>query len=159
MGNFKRLFLVLLLIAISSWILFNPYIYYSNSEFISNFSIFVNDFFKNIGWNYRFSNDDVLHLLRFLEYFVFGIFSAFLCKIYFKKIWSSIINPLFLGLLIAVAEIYFRNFGVHKLEVRDILVSFFEFCAGLLVTLCFYAPKSKKIFSSKYKKSKYTGRN
>ena len=159
MENFKKLLLIPVLIAVVAWILFNPYIYHSGSDFIANFSIFINDFCKNVNLNYRFSNDDILNLMRFFEYFIFGIVSALSFKAYFNKIWPNIVNPLFLGLVTAVLEIYFRNFGMYKLEVSDILISFLEFCAGLLIILCFCTRKSKRIFSSKYKKSKYAGRN
>ena len=159
MQNFKKLILTVILIAIIGWILFNPYIYHLNSEFISSFSVFVNNFFESVGLNYRFSSGDILNSLRFLEYFIFGVFSAILCKIYLKNVWLNIMNPLFLGLITATLEIYFRNFGVYKLEVSDILISFLEFCAGLLIIICFRVSKPKKIFSSKYKKSKYAGRN
>ncbi|MBR2579392.1 MAG: hypothetical protein IKE41_04590 [Clostridia bacterium] len=158
MENIKKLLLVAALILIVSWILFNPYIYHSDSEFISNFSFLINDFCKNINLNYRFSGDDILNLFRFLEYFVFGICSAVLYKTYSKKVWINITNPLFLGLIVSILEIYFRNFGAYKLEVRDILISFLEFCVGAFVILVFCVSKNKKAFSSKYKKNKYIGR-
>ncbi len=159
MENLKKLLLIPMLVSVIVWILFNPYIYYSNSEFISNFAITINDFCKNISLNYRFSNDDVLNLLRFLEYFIFGILSAILYKVYFKKIWTNVLNPMFLGLSIAALEVYLRNCGIYKLEIGNIWVSFFEFCAGLLIILALRVPGNKKAFSSRYKKNRYSARS
>ena len=58
----------------------------SDKQTVENQRFEINNFCKNISLNYRFSNDDVLNLLRFLEYFIFGILSAILYKVYFKKI-------------------------------------------------------------------------
>lgn len=159
MENLKKLLLISAVISVIAWVLFNPYTYYSNSEFISNFSFLINDFCKNISLNYRFSNVDILNLLRFSEYFIFGILSAVLYKAYFKKIWANIVNPLFLGLTVSTLEVYLRSCGAYKLEVSNILISFFEFCAGFLIILIFRMRKNKKVFSSKYKKNNYNGRN
>ena len=157
--NLKKLLFILMLAGISAWILFNPHVYYYNSEFINGFSALVNDFCKNIGLKYHFSNNDILSALRFFEYFIFGIFSGVLYKLYFNKIWANITNPLFLGLAIPTAEVYLRSFGVHGLAIQDIPVAFFEFCAGLIIVLIFRTPRNKKIFSSKYKKNKYSARS
>lgn len=161
MENFKKILIISFMILAVSWILFNPYIHYSISEFISNFSALTNDFCRNIGLNYRFSSDDILNLLRFFEYFIFGILSAFLHKNFFRKIWSNLANPLFLGLLVSTLEGYFRSFSCYVCapKVGLIMVSFLEFCVGLLIVLILRIPKNKKVFSSRYKKNKYTGRN
>lgn len=154
----KKLLLIPSLLLLVAWIMFNPYIYSANSEFICSLCFSVNDLCGNINLNYRFSSEDILALLRFFEYFILGIVSAVLYKIYFKRIWANITNLLFLGLTVSIVEIYLRNFGIYKLEVRDILISFFEFCAGIMIILIFRARKNKKAFSSKYKKNKYAGR-
>lgn len=158
--NFKKLLLTLFLILFVGWILVNPYICLEGSNFISNLSFLINDFCKNISVNYRFSNDDILKLLRFFEYSVFGIFSAMLYKLYFfKKIWYNIANPLFLGLLVSVLEIYFKGMCVCESGMNIVLVSFCEFCIGLFIVLIFCARKHRSIFSSKRQKNKYVGRS
>lgn len=159
MKNFKKILFIPMLLLIIGWILFNPYICSVNSEFVESIPNLINDFCKNINLNYRFSSGDVFNLLRFLEYFVFGVFAAILYRIYFKKIWANIANLLFLGLLIPIAEVLYRNIEGYVFSAQDILISFFEFCAGALIVLVFSAPKNKKVFSSKYKKNKYTGRS
>lgn len=148
----------MILISITGWIVFNPYIYCANSESIQNICFLMNDFCKNISLNYHFSNKDVFSLLRFLEYSILGITSAVLYRKYFNKIWANITNLLFFGLIVPVVEVLYRSNADSVFSAQDILISFFEFCLGAFIILICCVPKNKRMFSSRYKKNRYTGR-
>lgn len=157
--NFKKILGISITVLLLCQILLNPHFFYDSSPLVLSITNQINAFCLKMNFSYCFSNKDILSLFRFLEYFVFGIMTAAIFRVYSKKIYQNIINSMFLGLLIAVLEVYFRNFGTHKLEVQDILYSFFEFCIGLLIIFIIVAAKPKKSFLLKNKRNNYIGRS
>lgn len=157
--SLKKILGIPVTLLIISWIIFNPYIISVNSPFISNFTGKINDFCFSLNLSYRFLTEDLLAILRFLEYFFFGMISINVFRIYFKNFYQNFINSAFIGLLTAAFEAYYRDFNIYRLEIQDILNSFFEFCIGVLIVYIFIIAKPKKSFSIKHKKSNYVGRS
>ncbi len=79
-NRFKVLMWVTLLAALLAWMLFNPYysfgLHWKEStyiDFLSNFARTINSTCTSANIGYRFSSDDVLLLLRFIECTAFGV--------------------------------------------------------------------------------------
>lgn len=79
-NRFKAIMWVILLAALFAWMLFNPYYSFSSYgeestyiDFLSNFARTINSACASANIGYRFSSDDVLLLLRFIECTVCGI--------------------------------------------------------------------------------------
>ena len=157
--SFKKILGIPTGLLIVGWILFNPHVVYIDSLFIANLTSQINSICLSLNLSYHFFNKDILGLLRFLEYFIFGSISVSVLKIYFKNLYQNVVNSMFFGLLVAVFEAYCRSFGVYRLEIKDVLYSFFEFCIGVLVICILSSVKPKKRLSLKYKKSNYIGRS
>lgn len=149
---------VLVTLALAVWIIFNPYCSLAVTDFIIDITQKINGFCTATNLSYRFSETDILNFCRVLEYSIFGIMLALICKVYFKSFWKNITSPLFFGLLLPIVEVYFRYSGVGKIKVEDVLFSFLEVCIGITVFVIFSNVKIKKKSFSKYKKSKYSGR-
>lgn len=158
-GSLKRILGIPIILLIVCWIIFNPYVFYSGSLFVVNATSQINNFCSGLNLSYHFLTGDILGLLRFLEYFIFGIIAMNMLRVYFKNFYQNIVNSLFLGLLVSVLEVYYRDFGIYKLETKDILYSFCEFCIGVLILCIFVGIRPKKRFLSKYKKNNYNGRS
>ncbi len=156
----SRFILVLVSLALGGLICFTVF---GDINFLSNNSEIVwniNKFFENIGLKYRFTVIDVSRFVRFTEYCVFGIMITSIAKMYSKNIFKNICFPLFIGLAVSVLEVYLKNFGGSNLEVSDILISFVEFCMGLIFYIIFGNLKfsKKRKTRSRYKSRKYEGR-
>lgn len=155
--NLKKLLGLPIILTLACLLIFNPYVFCVDSLFVSNSTVWINDFCSNLGLSYCFTDSDILGSFRFLEYFIFGMISITVFKIYFKGFHQNIVNSMFFGLLVAVLEAYYRSFGVYKLDIRDVLYSFLEVCIGVVVCIC-SSIKPKKRFLSKYRKNSYMGR-
>ncbi len=142
---FKFLF-IFLTVALGAFILFNPYLSAQDTFVTAQSAKFTNDLCRSLNFGYRFSTEDMFELMRFLEYFVFGIFVGKLTVTKSKGFWKSLELPLFIGLLTAVVEIYLRNFSSSMYTSQNIVVSFVEFFAGTLI--CMIGAKRSK--SSKF---------
>lgn len=156
--SLKKVLGVPIVLAVVGWILFNPYILCVDSPFILNATSWVNGFCSNLDLSYRFSEFEILGLFRFLEYFVLGITTMCITRMYFKNFYQNIINAIFFGLLTAVFEAFYRSFGICRLDIHDVLYSFFGFCIGIAVICIFGGVKPKKRFLSKYRKHNYVVR-
>ncbi len=156
--NFKRLLGVPIILTLACVVIFNPYVFCVDSLFVSNSTAWINDFCSYVGLSYCFIDSDILGLFRLLEYFIFGIVVFSIAKVYFKNIYQNIVNSMFFGLLVAVLEVYYRSFGVYKLDISDALYSFLKFCIGIVIVYVFGSIKPKKRFLSKYRKNNYMGR-
>lgn len=157
MKNSKLIYLIVIVFwLLLGWGIFlNPY---TNLDYLNanpGLCFGINNFFEKCGLGYRFSFNDLLYLMRFTEYFIFGIITTQIVKFHSQNIWKDICVPLFLGLGLSVGEIYFKSFGDLKIGLYEVVMSFMYFCIGLI----FYIILGKIKFSGKksfnYKSMKY----
>lgn len=146
MKNSKFIYVIVVVfcLLIGVGIFFNPYtdINYLNAN--PTLCLSINSFFEKLGLGYRFSLSDVVYLMRFTEYFIFGIITTMIIKVHSKNIWKNVCTPLFFGLVLSFGEVYFKSFSDLKIGLYEVLLSFIYFCVGLL----FYLIISKMKFSS-----------
>ncbi len=156
--NIARFVFILIAFIVVLCIFLNPLtnlaVLRSNPYILAN----INSFLSRIGFSYRFVFKDICAIMRFTEYFVFGIIAMVLTKSYSKNIFKSITVPLFIGLFIAVGEIYYRFLSGFHIGINEVIVSFVEFCIGMIFYIIFTGTKPAKDSGFKYKSRKYDGR-
>lgn len=157
MKNSKFIYMVVIVfwILIGFEIFINPYtdVNYLNSN--PTLWLSINGFFEKLGLSYRFSLSDVLYLVRFTEYFIFGIMTTMIVKFHSKNVWKSICIPLFLGLGLSVGEVYFKSFSDLKVGLYEVILSFVYFCIGLIFYIIIRGSKSSAKKGLGFKINKY----
>lgn len=154
----KYFIYVLISIALFLWIFLNPY---TNIKFIKNhFSILdsINSFFSSINVGYHFNFSDVCSVFRFTEYFIFGIMLSLIAGLYSKNYFLNIFTLLFLGLSVAVAEVYLKSLNGMSIGINEAVLSFVEFCIGMIFYIFINNLASPTKAHSKHKVNKYDGR-
>lgn len=144
--------MIIFLVLIGVGIFFNPF---TSAEYL-NFELCmsINDFFGKCALNYKFSPSDILYLMRFTEYFVFGIITTMIVKSYSKSIFKNVCTPLFIGLAISLAEIYVKSLSGSKMGLYEVILSFEYFCTGLVLYIIISSikPSAKKSYGFKINK-------
>lgn len=135
-------------------IFFNPF---TSAEYLnvnSGLCVSINDFFGRCALNYKFSPSDILYLMRFTEYFVFGIITTMIVKSYSKSIFKNVCTPLFIGLAVSLAEIYVKSLSGSKMGLYEVITCFAYFCTGLALYIIISSikPSAKKSYGFKINK-------
>lgn len=153
-----RSILALVILVIVSWIFLNPWtniaVLTKNSYILIN----INNFFNYMGFGYRLVLKDICAIVRFTEYLVFGIITMVTVNAYSKNVFKNITIPLFIGLFISVGEVYFRLLSNFNIGVNEIIISFVDFCIGMIFYIIFTGIRPPKRSGFKYRSSKYDGR-
>lgn len=154
-SKFVRILVIIFWILLGVGIFLNPYtdIKYLNSN--PGIILNINNFFMNLKLSYKFSLYDLLWAMRFTEYLIFGIITALIVKFYSKNFFKNICMPLFLGLGLSVAEIYFKSFSDLEIGLYDVVISFSYFCIGLVLYIILSGVKFSGKKNFRYKFSKY----
>ena len=142
-----------IVVTLAVWIFLNPYATLQTVQKMPYILTSVNNFFSIIGLSYRFSFSDVASTTRFLQYLLFGIFTTFTAKLFSKSIFKNISTPLFVGLFMAVAEIYCKFLQYLNVNISMVVSSFISFCVG--VSICLIFTKKKTFLKKSYKFSKF----
>lgn len=153
-----RLIFGLITLALVLWIFLNPWANVKALERNPRILIDVNNFFSYMGFGYRLVLKDICAIVRFTEYLVFGIITIITTKVCSKNIFKSITIPLFMGLFVSVFEVYYRSLGNLNIGVNEIIISFVEFCIGMIFYIIFTGIKPSKRAGFKYRSLKYDGR-
>ncbi len=154
----KHIAFGLIIFAVVLWILLNPWTNVKTFESNPKIIININNFFSYMGLGYRFVLKDICATVRFTDYLVFGIISIIITKVYSKNIFKSITVPLFVGLLVSVFEVYYSSSGNLNTDASQIIISFVEFCIGMIFYIIFTGIKPSKRPEFKYRSLKYDGR-
>ncbi len=153
-----KLIFFALTVSILVWIFMNTY---TDVGAIGNRAYIVdnlNNFFSSAGLGYRFKIDDFVVSIRFLEYFVLGILVSVNFKLYCKnilKVWSSL---LFIGILVAVGEVYYKFLSGIFSPISLVIVSFVSFVLGMALCILITSFKKEKHSNLKYHSRKYRRR-
>lgn len=149
--NISNIVLFVSILIIAVLIISNPVLIYYR-EITTN----LNSFFEMCKIGYKFSENDTVTVIRFLEYFVFGnVMTAFVSNLSYKTIFKSSPIIMFIGLFVGVLEAYFR-----RLCIEDALISFIWIFIAMICFIGFrrLSETSSKKPSSKYKTKKYDRR-
>lgn len=153
-----RAVLGFVMLIIVSWIFLNPW---TDAQMLGKkpeILININNFFGYAGFGYRLVLRDLCDAVRFTEYLVFGIIAMLNTKAWSKNIFKSITEPLFIGIVVSVSEIYYRFLCDFNIGVTEIIISFVGFCTGIIFYIIFTGIKPAKKTGFKYKSLKYDGR-
>ncbi len=157
MKNSRFFYMVVMIfwVLIGLVIFLNPYTDINYLKSNPMLCLSINGFFEKLGLSYRFSLSDLLYLMRFTEYFVFGIITTMIVKVHSKSIWKNVCTPLFLGLIFSIGEIYFKSFNNSTVGLQEVVISFVYFLIGLVFYLIIRSLKPSAKKSHGFKFSKY----
>lgn len=160
-SKIKKIINILILICVVLCIFINPC---TGVESVKKYTVVIdsiNNFFKSINIGYKFKVSDICAAFRFTEYCVFGIMISVVDAYFSKKRFSNIFSLLFFGLSVSFSEIYLKSLQNHVVYMDEILISFIEFCIGLIFYIFIidkFFTKKKTCSNSKYKTYKYDRR-
>lgn len=137
-------------VGLVAWILMNSY---ANIDFlrkIPSVATNVNNFFKMLYLNYRFSLQEIANSVRYIEYLLLGVFCTKALKLTFADKYKIYITSALCGLATAVTEAYVCQVKSSFISAQVIVVSFAAFVVGALVYLMCSAAKGGKKSKNKY---------
>lgn len=123
-------------LAVAVGIFINPLTYGSGDILkIKMFSRRLNEIVNAMGFSVNITQEDMISIIMFLEYIIFGISLMITTKLLYKSLLKNIFSPLFIGLLLSVAMGYYgyKNKGI----VSGIDSTVVMFC-GLLIGILIY---------------------
>lgn len=153
-----HLIFVLITFAVIVWIFLNPWTNVKTLENSPGVLININNFFSYMGFSYKLVLKDICAIVRFTEYLIFGIIAIITTKVYSNNVFKNITIPLFTGLFVSVLEVYYRFLGNLNIGVNEIIISFVDFCIGMIFYIIFTGIRPSRKSGYKYRSLKYDGR-